>query len=132
MGFFKVPVIAVFTKFDQFKREIKFKLEDGSRDPGTDVNEEVERLFGEHYQACLQGSRWFVRLGSEDFALQTKLCGAHPCLSGMNKPGEKCSALIEMTTDALSGDVVALMLVAAQKNSLELSIQQAVKRYVFG
>jgi len=50
----------------------------------------------------------------------------------MQKPGKKCTALIEITANALSGDVVALMLVAAQKNSLELSIQQAVKRYVFG
>jgi len=69
MGFFKVPVIAVFTKFDQFKREIRFKLEDGGRDPGIDLNEEMERLFREHYQACLEGSQWFVRLGSKDFDL---------------------------------------------------------------
>jgi hypothetical protein len=49
----------------------------------------------------------------------------------MHKPGKTCTALIEITTDALSGDAVPLMLVAAQKNGLELSIQQAVKRYVF-
>jgi hypothetical protein len=36
-----------------------------------------------------------------------------------------------MTVSALSGDVIALMLVAAQKDILELSINQAVKRYVF-
>jgi hypothetical protein len=53
------------------------------------------------------------------------------CPSEMQMPGEKCTPLIEMTANALSGDVVALMLVAAQKNSLELSINQAVKRYVF-
>jgi hypothetical protein len=50
----------------------------------------------------------------------------------MHKPGEKCTALIEMTADALSPEVVVLMLVAAQKNGLELSIRQAVKQYVFG
>jgi hypothetical protein len=50
--------------------------------------------------------------------------------SGMQIAGKKCTDLIEMTANALSGDVVALMLVAAQKDSLELSIQQAVKRYV--
>ena len=62
-------MIAVFTKFDQFKREVRFKLEDGKHDSGIDLNEEVERLFREHYEAPLEGSQWFVRLGSEDFAL---------------------------------------------------------------
>jgi hypothetical protein len=67
MKFFTVPVIAVFTKFDQFKREIRFKLEDGGRDIGTDLNEEVERLFREHYQAGLGESLLFVRLESKVF-----------------------------------------------------------------
>jgi hypothetical protein len=49
---------------------------------------------------------------------------------GMHIPGQKCTTLLEMTASALSGDVVALMLVAAQKSGLELSISQAVKRYV--
>jgi len=49
----------------------------------------------------------------------------------MQIAGQKCAALIEITASALSGDVVALMLVAAQKNSLELSINQAIKQYVF-
>ena len=69
MEFFEVPVIAVFTKFDQFKRDIMFKLEDEGLDQGTDLNDEVERLFHEHYQTYLEGSQWFVRLGSKDFAI---------------------------------------------------------------
>jgi hypothetical protein len=127
-------VIAVFTKYDQFERDTKYKLEDRPEglDQGIDLNDEVERIFREHYQAYLEGSPLFVCLGSKGFALWTELCCDHPCLSGMHKPGEKCTTLIEMTADALSPNVVALMLVAAQKNGLELSIQQAVKRYVFG
>jgi hypothetical protein len=35
--------------------------------------------------------------------------------------------LIEMTANALSGDVVALMLMAVQKDNLELSIKYAIK-----
>ena len=50
----------------------------------------------------------------------------------MHRPGAKCPDLIEKTANALSDDVVALMLVAAQKYSLDLSTQQAIKRYVFG
>ena len=48
----------------------------------------------------------------------------------MQKHGERCSDLIEMTADSLSSSVVALMLVAVQKDNLELSIKQAIKRYV--
>ena len=46
----------------------------------------------------------------------------------MHKNGQGCTDLIEMTADALSGDVVALMLVAVQRDNLELSIKQAIKR----
>jgi hypothetical protein len=62
MEFAEVPVIAVFTKFDQFKRNIEMKLEDDGRDPRVDLNEEVESMFREHYQAGLGGSPLLVRL----------------------------------------------------------------------
>ena len=45
----------------------------------------------------------------------------------MHKPGQRCTDLIEMTANALSGDVVALMLMAVQKDNLELSITWAIK-----
>ena len=48
----------------------------------------------------------------------------------MQRPGQRCTGLIEMTADALSGNVVALMLVAVQRGNLELSIKQAIKRSV--
>jgi hypothetical protein len=54
-------VIAVFTKYDQFKRDIIYKLEDQGRDPAL-INEEVESVFGEHYLANLRGTPPFVRL----------------------------------------------------------------------
>ena len=49
----------------------------------------------------------------------------HP--AEMQRPGQRCADLVEMTADALSGDVVALMLLAVQKDNLELSIKQAIK-----
>ena len=45
----------------------------------------------------------------------------------MHKAGQHCTNLIEMTANALSGDVVALMLMAVQKDNLELSIKYAIK-----
>jgi hypothetical protein len=60
-------VIVIFTKFDQFKRDVKIKLEDRIRDPEIHLNDEVESLFNEQYLASLKGSSLFIRLESEDF-----------------------------------------------------------------
>ena len=48
----------------------------------------------------------------------------HP--AEMQKPGQRCVGLIEMTANALSGGTIALMLVAVQRDNLQLSINQAI------
>ena len=40
----------------------------------------------------------------------------------MQTPGQRCAGLIQMTADALSGDALALMLLAVQKDNLETGI----------
>ena len=45
----------------------------------------------------------------------------------MQKRGQRCADLIEVTADALNDGVVALMLLAVQKDNLELNIKQAIK-----
>jgi len=80
-----VPVIAVFTKFDQFKHDIKMKLEDEGRDPGTDHDAEMERVFNQYYLASLSGPPPFVRL------------------ERMHKHDQQCTDLIEVTANALTG-----------------------------
>lgn len=45
----------------------------------------------------------------------------------MHQPHQKCRGLIEATANALSGGVVGLMLVAVQRDNLELSVKQAIK-----
>ena len=63
----QVPVIAVYTKYDQFKRNIRMKLEDEGHDPEIDhLNAEVESKFNQHYLVSLNGHPLFVRLESED------------------------------------------------------------------
>lgn len=59
--------MAVFTKFDQFKRDIKMRLEDEGRDPETGLDAEVQRVFEHHYLARLAGPPPFIRLESEGF-----------------------------------------------------------------
>ena len=66
---FQVPVIAVFTKYDQFKRNIRMKLEDQGRDSVTDFDEEVKRVFDRYYLGALSRAQPFVRLESEDILI---------------------------------------------------------------
>jgi len=44
----------------------------------------------------------------------------------MHKDGQRCTDLIKLTANSLSGGVVALMLMAVQKDNLELSITSAI------
>ena len=48
----------------------------------------------------------------------------------MHIHGQRCTDLIEVTANALSRGVVALMLVAVQRDNLELSVNQAIERWV--
>ena len=61
-----VPLIAVFTKYDQFKNNIEIDLErDGCTNWETEAHAEVERVFQEQYLGKLEGMPHFVRLESE-------------------------------------------------------------------
>ena len=45
----------------------------------------------------------------------------------MHKPDQNCSDLIKATANTLSGGTVALMLLAVQRDNLELSVKQAIE-----
>ena len=45
----------------------------------------------------------------------------------MHKQGQRCTELIEVTANALSGGAVTLMLTAVQRDNLELSVSKAVE-----
>ena len=45
----------------------------------------------------------------------------------MQRHGQRCAGLIEMTANSLSDSVVALMLVAVQRDNLELSVKEAIE-----
>ena len=63
-GIFQVLVLALFTKYDQFKRNVQIKFKDH---PETDIDVEVKRGFEQHYLASLSGPPPFICLESEDF-----------------------------------------------------------------
>ncbi|KAH8986670.1 hypothetical protein EDB86DRAFT_3048667 [Lactarius hatsudake] len=112
-----VPVIAVFTKYDQFRRNIQIHVEDfGS--PDDDVLDVAEKQFQEHYISPLGDDVRFVRL-------ERRLRGKY---RKMHKQSLGCDKLIETTAAALNDDMVGLMLLAVQRGNLELSVIRALKR----
>jgi hypothetical protein len=45
----------------------------------------------------------------------------------MHKADQRCNGLIKLTASTLSGGAVALMLLAVQRDNLELSIDRAIR-----
>ncbi|KAH9014480.1 hypothetical protein EDB84DRAFT_1277657 [Lactarius hengduanensis] len=104
-----VPVVAVFTKFDQFRRNVQIHLEDfGS--PNDNVFDVADKQFQEHYLGPLGDDIRWVRLEK------------------MNRPNMRCDELIETTAAVLNDDIVGLMLLAVQRGNLELSVKTALNR----
>ena len=60
---FPVPVIAVFTKYDQFLHNVRIHLEDYGG-PNDKISDAVESQFNEHYLAHLGDGARFVQLES--------------------------------------------------------------------
>jgi hypothetical protein len=66
MKHFEVPVIAVFTKYDQFLYNVEMDvLDDPEEYPDRSVSEVVEQVFQEHYLGPLGDSIGYVQLESE-------------------------------------------------------------------
>ncbi|KAH9167006.1 hypothetical protein EDB89DRAFT_1854146 [Lactarius sanguifluus] len=103
-----VPVIAVFTKYDQFRRNVQIHVEDFGG-PGDDVLDVAEKQFQEHYISPL-----------DDDVLML--------FAEMHKQSLGCEKLIETTSAALNDDIVGLMLLAVQMGNVELSVKKALKR----
>ena len=64
--YLEVPVIVVFTKFDQFLRNVEMHLVDypDEHPPDSKVSEVAEERFREHYLRPLGNEVRFVRLES--------------------------------------------------------------------
>jgi hypothetical protein len=66
MKHFEVPVIAVFTKYDQFLHNVRMDVSDYPDEYlGRSVSEVAEEQFQEHYLHPLGGDVRYVRLESE-------------------------------------------------------------------
>ncbi|KAH9020944.1 hypothetical protein EDB85DRAFT_2152713 [Lactarius pseudohatsudake] len=104
-----VPVVVIFTKYDQFRRNVQIDWDDYGN-PDDSVSEVAEKRFQEHYLRPLGDHVGFVRLEQ------------------MHKQNRRCDDLIEKTAAALNEDTVALMLLTVQKSNLKLSVKTALNR----
>ena len=77
-GTFQVPVIALFTKYDQFKHDIKMKLEDKHDHPEVQIDAKMERVFKQHYLGSLSGPPPFICLESEVFVTDKPIFCSFP------------------------------------------------------
>jgi len=103
-----VPVIAVFTKFDQLRRNEEIKLTQAKADL-AELDARVEAKFKKDYLNGFSKRPPLVRL------------------ERINKDG-KCADLIQTTANELSPNVVTLMLAVVQRGNLELSMKQVIGR----
>ncbi|KAF8271508.1 hypothetical protein EI94DRAFT_1797028 [Lactarius quietus] len=106
-----VPVIALFTKYDQYRLNVEMDvLDDPDKYDGRNETEEAEQRFQEYYLRPLGDNVSYVRL------------------ENMHMKESRCDELIEKSAAALNEDAVALMLLAVQKGNLELSVKMALNR----
>ncbi|KAF8259439.1 hypothetical protein EI94DRAFT_1707102 [Lactarius quietus] len=111
-----VPIIAVFTKYDQFRRNVKMDVSDYLDNypdmKGFNGNQVVEKLFQDHYLRPLGNDARYVRLEK------------------MHMKGSRCDGLVEATAAALNKDTVTLMLLAVRRGNIELSVKMALNRFL--
>ncbi|KAN0129982.1 hypothetical protein V8E53_012136 [Lactarius tabidus] len=106
-----VPVIAVFTKYDQFRRNVAMDVsDDPDQYPDSTVAQVAEERFQDHYLRPLGDDVRYV------------------LLEKMHMKDSRCDNLVEKTAEALNEDAVALMLLAVQKGNLDLSVKMALSR----
>jgi hypothetical protein len=117
----------VFTKYDQFLRNVEMQVSDyPSEYPDGNVTEAVGKLFREHYLDPLGEDVKYVQLESGSRVLCQDCMLMLP--AEMHKQTGCCGDLLEKTAMSLDKDTVALMLLAVQKGNLELSVKVALNR----
>jgi hypothetical protein len=74
MRHFEVPVVAVFTKYDQFLLNVEMHLVDYPNEyPDSNVSEVAEKQFQEHYLCPLGNDIRYVRLESKFWSWMSRL-----------------------------------------------------------
>jgi len=112
----KVPVVAIFTKFDGLISTAYGKLRDENRSLREAQKERFERA-----KEMLNTN--FI----EPLKKVTFRPSDHVRLDDMRAETSSCNELIEKTADALNEDTLKLLFVSVQENNINLSIRYAVR-----
>ncbi|KAI9567052.1 hypothetical protein HD554DRAFT_1016436 [Boletus coccyginus] len=114
----KVPVIAIFTKFDALHTIAFGELIEqgkGMREARDMAAKHAEEIFRRNdYCGMLQDKAFPPR--------------SFVCMTGMNEEEADCAALISRTAEALDDEMLEMLLVSAQQINLEICIKYAIKR----
>ncbi|KAF8126798.1 GTP-binding protein, partial [Boletus edulis] len=114
----KVPVIAIFTKFDALHAIGFGKLREqgkGMREAAAMAPKVAEQIF--------QDNDYYGMLQEKEFPPKSFVC-----IGGMEKEEADCTALICCTAEALHDEVLETLLVSAQQVNLQTCVQYAVSR----
>jgi len=114
----KVPVIAIFTKFDGLVNEAYTQLIDSelSHEGAEEKQyEKAQELLNNHFKERLHRARYPP---SDNVQVDDMRVGT-----------SNCNELIAKTANALTDDTLRLLFVSVQQNNVDLCIEYAVKYY---
>ena len=118
----------MFTKYDQFRRNIEMDVSDYPDEYlDSNMSHVVENHFQEYYLRPLGDDVRYVRLESVLLGY-VPMSHTDASLAEMHMKRSSCNRLIEETAVALNEDTVLLMLLAVQKNNLDLGVKTALRR----
>ena len=118
----------MFTKYDQFRRNIEMDVSDyPDKYLDSNVSQVAENHFREYYLCPLGDDVRYVRLESMT-RNYVPMSHTDVSLAEMHMKDSSCNNLVEETAVALDEDTVVLMLLAVQKDNLELSVKTALRR----
>ncbi|KDQ17556.1 hypothetical protein BOTBODRAFT_577409 [Botryobasidium botryosum FD-172 SS1] len=119
----KVPVIAIFTKFDSLDAKAFIELFEGGV-PFGDAQDRApyyaEKRFDQIHLPRIRAQKYPP-------AKEVRFRNMHENGSTSKVGQENIADLLKKTTDALTTDVLKLLLVSVQQNNVELCMENAVK-----
>ncbi|KAI0256725.1 hypothetical protein BJV78DRAFT_1116809 [Lactifluus subvellereus] len=122
--YIKVPVIAIFTKFDglvttaygELRDKEKLSMKEAKNKKFERAQEMLKTNFVEPLQATASRPSAYVRLDGKP--------------ANMRMEGSSCNELVEKTVNVLDDDRLKLLFVSVQQNNIDICIQHAIRSSV--
>ncbi|KAJ6452574.1 hypothetical protein C8R45DRAFT_638930 [Mycena sanguinolenta] len=113
----KVPIIAIFTKFDGLMTEAYTELINAGHSPEDEqLSKRAQEMLTNYFQQPLKEARF----PPSDYVQ----------LDDMREEDSSCNELVEKTANALTDDTLRLLFVSVQQNNIHLCVHYAVEATV--